>query len=142
MEALKELYRNIGIKNAKSLPQSGNVIFESKEADHDLLAQRIKNGIKKAFGFHVEVFLRTSAELKDALERNPFAGRSGKNPSWLLVMFLSVKPDEDAKENLLALNAGVEQIRFSSREVYLYYPNGIARSKLSNARVSSRKSSV
>jgi uncharacterized protein (DUF1697 family) len=47
-------------------------------------------------------------------------------------MFLATKPDEDAKESLLKINAGVEQVEFSGRKIYLYYPNGIARSKLSN----------
>jgi uncharacterized protein (DUF1697 family) len=133
MVALKALYQTIGTGHVKCLMQSGNVVFESTEKQRTQLALRIENSIEKGFGFQAQVFLRTAAELKEAVERNPFAGRSGINPSWLLVMFLSVEPDEDAKEKLLAINAGVELIQISGREVYLYYPNGIARSKLSNA---------
>jgi uncharacterized protein (DUF1697 family) len=132
MVALKAVYETIGMGHVKCLMQSGNVVFESKEKQRTQLARRIENGIEKRFGFKAQVFLLTAAELREAVEQNPFAYRPGINPSWNLIMFLSAKPDEDAKENLLKINAGVEQVEISGREIYLYYPNGIARSKLSN----------
>jgi uncharacterized protein (DUF1697 family) len=42
-------------------------------------------------------------------------------------------PDNTAQENLLKTYGGPEEIFFSGKEVFLYYTDGIGRSKLSNS---------
>ena len=54
-------------------------------------------------------------------------------PSKLLVMFLSGVPDARTQAALLKAHKGPELIEIRGPEVYLYYPDGVGRSKLSNA---------
>ena len=132
MEALRELYTSLGLQGAQSLLQSGNVVFASEETDPARLSGRIADAIEKSFGFRAEVLLRTPPELRDAIARSPFADRTGLNPSLLCVTFLAGKPDEDGLAGLAKYATAGEEYSLSGRELYLYYPNGMGRSKLTN----------
>jgi uncharacterized protein (DUF1697 family) len=110
--------------------QSGNVIFRTDGRDLVRLCKRIENGIEKTFGFRSDVILRTPAELRDVIARNPFASRGGIEPKRLAVTFLASDPGQEAREKLLAIKAESEEVRIEGRELYIYYPNGMARPKL------------
>jgi uncharacterized protein (DUF1697 family) len=94
------------------------------------LSKRIEDAIEKTFGFHSDVMLRTPAELRDVVRKNPFAARRGIDPKRLLVTFLASDPGKEAREKLLATKAEPEELRIEGRELYIYYPNGMARPKL------------
>jgi uncharacterized protein (DUF1697 family) len=55
------------------------------------------------------------------------------DPSKLLVMFLADVPDASAQASLLAWHQGKEMVELRGPEIYLYYPDGVGRSKLSAA---------
>jgi uncharacterized protein (DUF1697 family) len=67
------------------------------------------------------------------VERNPFAGRDGIEPNKLAVNFLALAADGAAPERLRALPTTPEEVRLDGRELYIYFPNGMARPKLSAA---------
>jgi uncharacterized protein (DUF1697 family) len=75
--------------------------------------------------------VRTCSEMRDVIARNPFASRRGIDPSRLLVTFLARDPGAEARKKLLAINSDPEELRIAGRELYIYYPNGMARPKLS-----------
>ena len=132
MGELKALYESLGFKDVATYIQSGNVVFTSDDADVARLQGQIEDGFEKKFGFHVEVFVRTSAELRDIIDKNPFQGQQSKESKWVVVMFLAAHPDDTAQEDLLKTYAGPEEIFIIGKEMYIYYPNGIGRSKLSH----------
>ncbi len=86
---------------------------------------------KRAFGFRPAVILRTTSELRDAIARNPFAKRSDLEPSKLLVDFLASDPGAEIREKVLQLKTDPEELRMHGRELYIYFPNGMARPKMS-----------
>lgn len=131
MEALRQLYESLGLHHAQTFIQSGNVICSAPARDLVRLAKRIEDGIEESFGFRCDVILRGTAELRDAIARNPFAGRPGIDPARLLVTFLASDPDPEGCAKVLAMNTDPEEVRIDGREVYLYFPNGLARPKLS-----------
>jgi uncharacterized protein (DUF1697 family) len=90
MDALRAVYESIDLLDPQTYVQSGNVIFKTKERNLDRLTKRIEDAIEKKFGFHSNVILRTSPELKDAITRNPFAKRTGIEATKLLLTFLEV----------------------------------------------------
>ena len=47
-------------------------------------------------------------------------------------MFLSAIPEQDAREALLKAHTGPEIIEMIAQEAFLYYPDGLGRSKLTN----------
>jgi uncharacterized protein (DUF1697 family) len=135
MEELRALYESLGLRDAQTLLQSGNVVFRTERKDLIALTKKIESAIEGKFGFHSDVVLRTSGELRDVIARNPFAKRAGVDASKLLVSFLVSDPGAEARENVLRIKAEPEELRIDGREVYIYFPNGMARPKLSMALV-------
>jgi uncharacterized protein (DUF1697 family) len=135
MDALRTLYESMGLRDAQTYIQSGNVIFRTPERDAARLSKKIQNGIEKKFGFRPEVILRTTAELREVMARNPFAKRRGIEPGKLLVTFLVGDPDGEARGKVLKIKVGPEELRIVGRELFIYFPDGQGRSKLSWAKI-------
>ena len=135
MEALRALYKSLKLRNAQTYVQSGNVIFKTQEKDLVRLAKRIEGGIEKKFGFQSDVVVRTVAELRDVVARNPFAKRRGIEPGKLLVTFLASDPGEEAREKVRGIKAEPDELRMDGREAYIYFPNGMGRPTLSWATI-------
>jgi uncharacterized protein (DUF1697 family) len=135
MEVLRALYESLGLRDVKTLLQSGNVVFRTERKDLVALTKKIEGAIEGKFGFHSDVVVRTSAELRDVIARNPFAKRAGVDASKLLISFLVSDPGAEARENVLRIKAEPEELRIDGREVYIYFPNGMGRPKLSMALV-------
>ena len=132
MEALRQLCESLGLKGAQTYIQSGNVVFRTNAKDLAALARRIEDAIEKKFGCRPGVTLRTTAELKEVIARNPFARRREIEPGKLQVhFFLSAEPSAEMRSQILRLKAGhAEEIVLGGREMYIYFPDGQGRSKL------------
>lgn len=133
MDALRALYASLGLRDAQTYVQSGNVIFRAAGQDVVLLPKRIEDGIERSFGFRPVVIVRTPSELRDVIAGNPFATRPGIDPSRLLVTFLARDPAPEAREKARRIRADPEELWIGGRELYIYFPNGMARPKLSVA---------
>jgi len=130
MGELRALYESLGLKEPQTYVQSGNVVFRSSDGDLDALSEKISRAIEKKFDVKSAVILRTCAELKKVISNNPFAKRTGIEPSKLLVAFLESDPSAEIRKALLAIPCEPEEVRCQGRELYIYYPNGIGRPKL------------
>jgi uncharacterized protein (DUF1697 family) len=135
MRELKTLYESLGLRNVQTHINSGNVIFKTAGRDLARLGKKIEDAIESHCGFHSDVILRTPAEMREVIARNPFASRPGLEPSRLAVSFLAGDPSPEAVEKVLAIEAKPEELRISGRELFVYFPNGMARPKLSMAQV-------
>jgi len=131
MAAVKEAYLAIGLADVHTLLQSGNVVFTSRAKDRQALAKRIMQEIERRFDLQIEVLIRTLDEIRTLVARGPTSARA--DPNKLLVMFLARVPDARAQSALLKEYKGPEMIEIRGPEVYLYYPNGVGGSKLTNA---------
>ena len=131
MDTLRGVYESLGLRNPQSYIQSGNVVFTSEEQDLAGLTKRIEQRVHREFGFHADVILRTVTELREVIARNPFAKRRDIEPSRLLVVFLANDPGKEARDKILDIKADPEELRMTERDLYIYFPNGMARPKLS-----------
>jgi uncharacterized protein (DUF1697 family) len=131
MDALRDLYKSLGLQDAQTYLQSGNVVFRMKRRDHAKLAKRIEDAIEQSFGFRINVVLRTSSELSEVISRSPFAKRRGLDPKKLAVIFLKEAPSAECLRAALKIETAPEELRIDGREAYLYFPNGMARPKMS-----------
>jgi len=136
MAAVKDAYAAIGLGQVHTLLQSGNVVFTSRVKDRQALAKRIMQEIERRFDLQVEVLIRTLDEIRMLIARGPTTPRA--DPSKLLVMFLARVPDARAQSALLKEHTGPEMIEIRGPELYLYYPNGVGRSKLTSAFLENR----
>ena len=132
MDALRAVYESIGLKDVRTLLQSGNVVFRSSLKDRERLVKRITQELERQLELHADVIVRTLAELADIVERGPVLSPHA-DPSKLLVMFLSGVPDAAAQAALGKWHKGPEMLEMRGPEIYLYYPEGVGRSKLSGA---------
>jgi uncharacterized protein (DUF1697 family) len=133
MEALRGLCASLKLSDPRTYVQSGNVVFGTAEKNLGRLARRIEDAIEKSLGFRPDVMLRTAAEMQSVVGRNPFADRKDIEPARLLVVFLAAEPGPEACAKFLAIRKGREELRISGREAYIYYPDGMGRSKLTTS---------
>ncbi len=133
MEDLRALCASLKLRDAQTCVQSGNVVFRTRETDLPRLARRLEDAIERTCGFRPDVIMRTCAELRDVIARNPFAGRGGIESNRLLVTFLAADPGDDARARVRAIQTNPEELHIDGRELYIYYPDGMGRSKLTAA---------
>jgi uncharacterized protein (DUF1697 family) len=132
MDALRAVYESLRLRDVRTLLQSGNVLFRSGISEPRQLKTRIMQEIARQLDLEVEVILRTLAEIASVVERGPVLAPRA-DMSRLLVMCLASVPVAAAQAALLKWHKGPEMLEMRGPEIYLYYPNGIGRSKLSGA---------
>jgi uncharacterized protein (DUF1697 family) len=126
MDALKSLCDSLGFSGAKTYLQSGNVVFKTDEKKP---AATLEAALEKKLTLQSRVIVRTAAELKKIIARNPF-DVAQRNPSRLLVVFLDGKPAAKAKDALLAACGPHDELQMSGEEIYLYCGDGISQTKV------------
>ena len=129
MDALRAVYESLGFADPQTYVQSGNVVFLTKERELTPLIKRIEDGIEKKFGFQSDVLLRTTAEMKAVVAKNPLRGAEFE-PGKLLVTFLRGKPTKATRDAVLGLKADPEKLWLQGSELYIYFPDGQGKSKL------------
>jgi len=130
MEALRALFSSLKCKDVQTYVQSGNVVFRADEKDLAKFEKRIQAAITKKFGVTPGVTLRTTADMRDIVARNPFAKRKNIEPAKLHVSFLGKKLDQNAHDLLAELPLKGEELVPSGRELFIYFPDGAGKSKL------------
>ena len=77
-----------------------------------------------------DCFVRTAVEWAALLAENPFADEARRDPGRLVVMCLKAVPPAEAVKRLHAAIRGSEVLRAADRQLYIVYPDGIGRSRL------------
>ena len=130
MAALRTCLEDAGLAEVRTLLQSGNVVFETAARKPDALESLLEKAAAKAFGFTTEFFVRTGKDLDRILSGNPFPGMARDDPGHLLVLFLKDAVKAAAVADLQKAIRDREQVRGEGREVYISYPDGAGRSRL------------
>ena len=138
MDALRAMYFKMGFRDAHTYIQSGNVIFRAQETDTVELATKIAGQVKIEFGNEVPVIVMTQETLRQIISGNPFAKDTGKEPNFLHVTFLAVRPTNPDHGSIEERRQGREEVAFSDHAVYLYCPNGYGSTKLSNSLIEAK----
>src|SRR5438045_2473067 len=108
---LRELFTAVGLPEAQSVLQTGNIIFKSHESRGDKIEDLLETETKKRFGGSIDYFVRTAQEWKQIVARNPFPEEAKNDPSHLLVMFLKKAPSDDDVKALQEAIKGPEIVR-------------------------------
>ncbi|MCY4061743.1 MAG: DUF1697 domain-containing protein [Chloroflexi bacterium] len=135
MADLRELYRGLGLSNVQSLLQSGNVLFEAAATDLAGVGQELEAAIRANFGLDIHIILRSSSEFHEIFSRHRFCDEQLLEPRKIAVVFLSDTADSAAVDQLRESNPGREIMQAVGRELYIFYTDGMARSKLDSSRI-------
>ena len=141
MDDLRELFAEAGCGRIATYIQSGNVVFEAGDRLAGQLAARISGALALRFGIDVPVVTRTAVELARAARANPFL-KSGADPDTLHVAFLADRPSAAQVAALDARRSPPDEFVVQGREVFLRFPKGMGRTKLTNAYFDSRLSTT
>ena len=130
MVELRAALSERGFEHVSTVLASGNVLFRSAEPEL-AAAARVGDAIEEAFGLRVGVVVRSSAELAAVYGRNPFIATGREvDPATLHVAFLSAHLATAAVATLDPNRSPPDTFVVDGREVYLSYPNGSGRSRL------------
>ncbi len=132
MKDLAAMLAAAGCSDVETYIQSGNAVFRAPAALARKLPGVLEGAISKRFGFRVPVVLRSAGELGQVARGNPFLA-AGADPATLHVAFLAGLPSASRAGGLDAHRSPPDELAVRGREIYLRLPNGVARSKLTNA---------
>jgi len=148
MSALAAMFTAAGALNVRTYIQSGNVVFAASPALAGKIPRLIRDAITKRCGFDVPVVLRSADEWADAVKRNPFKEEDIKvdskadGPVALHVAFLETAPTAAQLASLDPNRSPPDRFIIIGREIYLLCPNGLGKSKLTNAYFDSKLKTV
>lgn len=113
-----------GFEQVQTYIASGNVVFSSDRSEADIKAA-LERRLEAYAGKPVGVLVRTAEEMAGVLRDNPFPEAP---PNWTMAIFLDEAPPSDALETIRGRQD--EEVRLGTREIYVAYGQGMARSKL------------
>jgi uncharacterized protein (DUF1697 family) len=140
MKELAQMFSAAGCTGVRTYIQSGNVIFETPGAA-DKIADVITAKIEKRFGYRIPMVFRTSAQLNKTIRDNPFLV-AGADEKALHVYFLAGTPNAAGMATLDPARSAPDAFQVRGQEIYLHLPNGMARTKLTNAYFDSKLSTT
>ena len=108
------------------------MIVSASQALAKKLPTQVQEALHSRYGYHLPVILRTNAELRSLAERNPFL-QAAVVPKQHYLMCLADEPSTQQCAALESARFAPDAFEVRGKDVYLYFPNGAARSKLTNA---------
>jgi len=130
MADLRALLAELGFANPRSVLQTGNLVFAARGST-GTLESRLEREAAARLGLHTDFVVRDEGEWSAVVSGNPFPQMAANDPAHLVVMFLKKAPAAGAVEALRAAISGRETVAAAGRELYVCYPDGIGRSRLS-----------
>ncbi len=121
-----------GCTRVKTYIQSGNVVCSAPATVAKRLPSVVEAAILERWGYRIPIVMRTAAELDAVSRGNPFL-KAGQAPETLHVAFLSAVPKPARASALDPKRSPPDELIVRGRDIYLRLPNGVARSKLTNA---------
>ena len=131
MAELREALEREEFEEVETVVASGNVLFSHDERPSEGLAEKLAYVVRERFGIDTFAAVRSKDELRSAIEDNPFAidGEHG----FVHTIFLAEPLDRAAFETFAAAYDGPERLAAGTREFYVDFVDGVARSKLDPA---------
>jgi uncharacterized protein (DUF1697 family) len=138
MSALREFATGLGFFDVRTLLQSGNIVFAAKPQSGKKIESLLDNKAKARLGLATDFFVRSAEEWKLLVEKNPFPDEAKRAPGRLIALFLKQAPNADALTALRAAIRGSEVADIVGKQAYIIYPEGVGRSRLTNALIEAK----
>lgn len=130
MNVLAALFESCGARNVKTYVNSGNVVFDATAAALKTLPRKVVTALQEKHDIASSVVLRTREELQVALAATPF---ETKDTKLLMYGFFEGTPDAKGVKALDPNRSPPDRFEVKGRTLYLHYPAGLGRSKLTTA---------
>ncbi len=128
MAELRALAQELGFGAVGTYVQSGNLVFTA-DGDPEAVTATLEAALAARFGFEIPVVLRSAEEMERIASRHPFGDRQD-DPVRLHVFLLAGDPDPARVAAWHPERFAPDEAVVDGREVYVHFPNGMGRSKL------------
>jgi uncharacterized protein (DUF1697 family) len=129
MADLRTSLARAGYPDVETYVQSGNLLVKTR-VDAARLAADVEAALHVDLGLDIDAVVRTGSQLQKVLAANPFLGE-GVPTSALHVGYCKTKPARAAVDAFAARDFGRDRATVVGADVYLCYPDGQGRSKMS-----------
>ena len=136
MARLRECLCTIGFSEVRTLLQSGNVVFRCDGPTGEELEELLEAEFLKRLKLETHVIVRSARQWERIVAGNPFASEAADDPGHLLAL---VPKRPVTRKAFAALQAAVakaggrESAGESAGQVYIYFPDGVGRSRVTTA---------
>ncbi|MBI1358119.1 MAG: DUF1697 domain-containing protein [Acidobacteria bacterium] len=137
MKDLVAIFQAAGCESVRNYIQSGNIVFSADAALAGQIPDVVGAAVEERFGFRPPMLVRSAAELEALVRDNPFVAE-GADENSLHVVFLADPPDPDRVAALDPDRSPPDRFAVVGSSIYLHCPNGLAKSKITNAWLDSR----
>jgi uncharacterized protein (DUF1697 family) len=141
MVELAALFTEAGCSAVRTYIQSGHVVFGVAPGQAERVPELIARRIAERFDLRVPVVLRSAEQIREVARGNPFL-EAGADLDALHVAFLASKPAPGRVAELDPNRSPPDAFRVIGREVYLFLPGGVARTKLTNGFFDSKLATI
>lgn len=131
MADLRSLVVGLGHKDARTLLNSGNVVFDAQRPNTAKIAKDLEAAIVKKYGFSAAVMVVTPADLDAIISANP--AKQVEDESKYLVAFVHDAAVLDKLRPLAKQTWAPETLAVGAKAAYLFCAGGINESKLVKA---------
>ncbi len=132
MERLRQILTVAKFRAVKTFIASGNVIFDDDGTGAAQVEQRIENCLSASLGYEVDTFVRTTPEVREIADVNPFTAEA-EDGSSLYIGFLKKAPDRRVRESVQSLSSTTDLFHIHKRELYWVCRTRISDSPVSGA---------
>ena len=112
--------------------QSGNVIVNARARSASAMGAALEQTLHQTLGLDIDVIVRSESELTKIARQHPLLDPK-IDPAYLHVAFLKQRPSAAAVRALSGVEFGRDEFLLRGSEIYLRYPDGSGRSKMSAA---------
>jgi uncharacterized protein (DUF1697 family) len=131
MKSLSLILESAGCEQVSTYIQSGNVVFKGDVDSVGQFGEKIGRAIEKEHGFCPAIRLLTADELRAAIASNPYP-QAVSEPKSLHLSFLERPPQDECISGANRLLSETESFTVVGSLLYLYAPDGVARSRFAN----------
>jgi uncharacterized protein (DUF1697 family) len=132
MRDLAGVFEAAGCTDVQTFIQSGNVVFTATPTLAAAIPARIAKQVEARFAIRSPVITRSAKEFDRLINAMPYSGKAATD-TFLHVAFLAAKPTRAGVARLDPNRSKGDAFKLIGREIYLSLPNGVARTKLTNA---------
>jgi uncharacterized protein (DUF1697 family) len=128
MPALRSSCELAGFENVATYIQSGNVVFEASGEEATVVAT-LRGVLREVHGLKVPVVVRSAEQMDTLADRHPGLVQ-GIDPKYLHIHFLDQKVKPAQAGQVDGARYAPDTFEIEGREIFVTYPNGSGRSKL------------
>lgn len=141
MADLRHACEALGFSHIQSYIQSGNLAFDASQSGA-AIETRLEAAIAKSFALDVPVVVRKSTAWRKIIASNPFPGATADRPAQVQLFLAKRNFPKPVVRAIAERAAHGERVAVGGGALWVDFPNGIARSKLTSAFLDSATGTV